>query len=169
MERRTFQDINTLIELFENSDWRELSIGVEDFSLHLSRDEGAAGPGQGSSPPTLERPRDTAAEARPSAEAPASATEPLDEEALEGLTVVRAPNLGLFYRSPEPGAPPYVQVGEAVGEDTEVCVIEVDEAVHAGGRWRRGRRAPHLRRRRRLGGVRSAAVLRRTPILIRTG
>lgn len=125
MEKRTFQDINTLIELFENSDWRELSIEVEDFSLHLSRDEGAAGPGQGSSPPTLERPQDTAAKARPAAEAPASAAEPLDEEVPEGLTVVRAPNLGLFYRSPEPGAPPYVQVGEAVGEDTEVCVIEV--------------------------------------------
>ena len=46
MEKRTFQDINTLIELFENSDWRELSIEVEDFSLHLSprRGRGRAWP-----------------------------------------------------------------------------------------------------------------------------
>ena len=125
MERRTFQDINTLIELFENSDWRELSIEVEDFSLHLSRDEGVAGPGQGASLPDLEQPRGTAAEDRQEAQAPESAAELQDDEALEGLTVVRAPNLGLFYRSPEPGAPPYVQIGEEVGEDTEVCVIEV--------------------------------------------
>ena len=125
MEKRTFQDINTLIELFENSDWRELSIEVEDFSLHLSRDEGAAAPGQGASPPTLKQPQDPGAESQPGAEAPASAAEPLDEAPPEGLTIVRAPNLGLFYRSPEPGAPPYVQVGEEVDEDTEVCVIEV--------------------------------------------
>ena len=58
MEKRTFQDINTLIELFENSDWRELSIEVEDFSLHLSRDEGAAGPAWQPSPVARERPQD---------------------------------------------------------------------------------------------------------------
>ena len=125
MEKRTFQDINTLIELFENSDWRELSIEVEDFSLHLSRDEAAAGPGPRPSPPVRKGPRDTAAEAPPAAEETAAGKESVDDGDLEGLTVVRAPNLGLFYRSPKPGAPPYVQIGEEVGEDTEVCLIEV--------------------------------------------
>ena len=125
MEKRTFQDINTLIELFENSDWRELSIEVEDFSLHLSRDEGAAGPALRPSLPARERPGDAAAEAPPAAAAPASEVASVDDGELDGLTVVRAPNLGLFYRSPKPGAPPYVQIGEEVGEDTEVCLIEV--------------------------------------------
>ena len=125
MEKRTFQDINTLIDLFENSDWRELSIEVEDFSLHLSRDEGAAGSARRPTLPARERPADAVAEAPPAAEAPAPAAESVDDEELDGLTVVRAPNLGLFYRSPKPGAPPYVQIGEEVGEDTEICLIEV--------------------------------------------
>ncbi len=38
---------------------------------------------------------------------------------------MRAPNLGTFYRSPKPGAAPYVTVGQTVGADTEVCLIEV--------------------------------------------
>ena len=124
MEKRTFQDINTLIELFENSDWRELSIEVEDFSLHLSRDEASAGLAQRPSIPAREKPRDATTEAPP-AEDPAAAIKSVDDEELDGLTVVRAPNLGLFYRSPKPGAPPYVQIGEELSEDTEVCLIEV--------------------------------------------
>ncbi|MCB1748539.1 MAG: acetyl-CoA carboxylase, biotin carboxyl carrier protein, partial [Gammaproteobacteria bacterium] len=42
-----------------------------------------------------------------------------------GMVAVRAPNLGTFYRSPKPGAPPYVEVGQKVSADTEVCLIEV--------------------------------------------
>ena len=38
---------------------------------------------------------------------------------------VRAPNLGTFYRSPKPGAPPYVKVGQHVDPATELCLIEV--------------------------------------------
>jgi len=125
MEKRTFQDINTLIELFENSDWRELSIEVEDFSLHLSRDGAGAGPGRRASLSAPERRSDIAAEAPPAAEETAAAKESVEDGDLDGLTVVRAPNLGLFYRSPKPGAPPYVQIGEEVGEDTEICLIEV--------------------------------------------
>lgn len=122
MEKRTFQDINTLMELFENSDWRELSIEVEDFSLHLSRDGDS---GRRPSRPARERLEVTAAGTSPAAEEPGAAAESADDGDLDGLTVVRAPNLGLFYRSPKPGAPPYVQLGEEVGEDTEVCLIEV--------------------------------------------
>ena len=36
-----------------------------------------------------------------------------------------APNLGTFYRSPKPGSPPFVEVGQKVTADTEVCLIEV--------------------------------------------
>ena len=125
MDKPTFQDINTLIELFENSDWRELSIEVKDFSLHLSRDAGTTGLGQQSLPPDRDRPQGIATEAPPATEEPTAVTESVDQQALDGLAVVRAPNLGLFYRSPKPGAAPYVLVGEEVSENTEVCLIEV--------------------------------------------
>ncbi|CAN0494950.1 unnamed protein product, partial [Phaeothamnion confervicola] len=42
-----------------------------------------------------------------------------------GMVAVRAPNLGTFYRAPKPGAPAYVEVGQVIDADTEVCLIEV--------------------------------------------
>ena len=39
--------------------------------------------------------------------------------------LVRAPNLGTFWRRPKPGAPPYIEIGQEGDEDTEVCLIEV--------------------------------------------
>jgi acetyl-CoA carboxylase biotin carboxyl carrier protein len=38
---------------------------------------------------------------------------------------VPAPLLGTFYRAPKPGAPPFVEVGGTVEEDTIVGIIEV--------------------------------------------
>jgi acetyl-CoA carboxylase biotin carboxyl carrier protein len=37
---------------------------------------------------------------------------------------VRAPLPGTFYRAPQPGAPPYVEVGSQVDADTVVAIIE---------------------------------------------
>jgi acetyl-CoA carboxylase biotin carboxyl carrier protein len=38
---------------------------------------------------------------------------------------VTAPSVGLFWRSPKPGAPPFVEVGDEVGPDDTVCIVEV--------------------------------------------
>ena len=47
---------------------------------------------------------------------------PTDEE-LE-LAVVKSPIVGTFYRSPEPGAPSFVEVGQRVKKDQVLCIIE---------------------------------------------
>ena len=39
--------------------------------------------------------------------------------------VVTAPMVGTFYRSPSPGAPPFVEVGSKVKEGDPICIIEV--------------------------------------------
>lgn len=60
----------------------------------------------------------------------------LDEE---GLTSIKSPMLGTFYRAPKPGAPPFVQVGQVVSEDDTVCIIEVMKlfnTIKAGVRGR---------------------------------
>ena len=57
----------------------------------------------------------------------------------EGLTPIKSPMLGTFYRAPKPGAPPFVQVGQVVGEDDSVCIIEVMKlfnTIKAGVRGR---------------------------------
>jgi acetyl-CoA carboxylase biotin carboxyl carrier protein len=43
----------------------------------------------------------------------------------DGHVAVTAPLLGTFYVAPEPGAPPFVKVGQQVTEDTTVGLIEV--------------------------------------------
>jgi biotin carboxyl carrier protein len=38
---------------------------------------------------------------------------------------VTAPMVGTFYRSPAPGEAPFVDVGDAVEPETQVCILEV--------------------------------------------
>lgn len=39
--------------------------------------------------------------------------------------IVKAPMVGTFYRCPQPGAPPFVEVGQRVKKGDTVCLIEV--------------------------------------------
>ncbi len=43
----------------------------------------------------------------------------------ENLLAIKAPLLGIVYRQPQPGSPPYVEVGSPVEENTTVALIEV--------------------------------------------
>jgi acetyl-CoA carboxylase biotin carboxyl carrier protein len=56
-----------------------------------------------------------------------------------GLVAVAAPLPGTFYRAPRPGAAPFVEVGDEVGEDTVVAIVETMKlmnSVHARTRGR---------------------------------
>ena len=53
--------------------------------------------------------------------APARTDEP--EESVE-LAVVKSPIVGTFYRSPEPGAAAFVDIGQRVRKDQVLCIIE---------------------------------------------
>jgi biotin carboxyl carrier protein len=58
---------------------------------------------------------------------------------LAGLVAVAAPLPGTFYRAPRPGAAPFVDVGDAVTEETVVAIVETMKlmnSVHAGTRGR---------------------------------
>ncbi len=46
-----------------------------------------------------------------------------DSEGVE-LAVVKSPIVGTFYRSPEPSAPPFVNVGDTVRKSQVLCLIE---------------------------------------------
>lgn len=45
-----------------------------------------------------------------------------DEEA--DLVLIKSPMVGTFYTSPSPDADPFVNVGDRVGPETTVCVVE---------------------------------------------
>ena len=97
-------DIEALLESFEASSWSEMKLKIDGLELFVSNSPGArpsaalfraggarrCAPGAGRG---ADRGR-ARARARP-----------------RKLVCSRAPNLGTFYRSPKPGAAPYVKVG----------------------------------------------------------
>ncbi len=100
-------EIIELLKALNESKFDELRLEIPGFKLVLSK---------GSAPIQVEAPP------APKPEQPQKPEEPED---LEGLVAVRSPILGIFYRAPKPGAPPFVEVGSQVGAGDTVCLIEV--------------------------------------------
>jgi len=42
----------------------------------------------------------------------------------DGVVRVEAPMVGVFYRAPQPGAPPFVEEGETVAAGQTLCILE---------------------------------------------
>jgi acetyl-CoA carboxylase biotin carboxyl carrier protein len=53
---------------------------------------------------------------------PRTPSAPLDTT---GLVEVRSPAVGAFWVAPSPGQPPFVEVGQAVGEHEQLAIVEV--------------------------------------------
>ena len=110
----TAEDVAEITRLLEESQFDELHLEHAGFKLTLKR--GAA------------LRREAASASAPAASpAPASAASASDASVLE----VTAPFVGIFYRAPRPGAPPYIEVGSKVEEDTTVGIIEVMKLMNA--------------------------------------
>lgn len=124
-DSRQMPDIEQLICDFEKSSLRELHARHGEFEIYLSNDPDAAGL-DGSACVQVSRSKPVpvaAAQAAKGTVASAPATAEIDVP--EGAYLVRAPYLGTFYRAPKPGAAPFVDEGQAVSEDTEMCLVEV--------------------------------------------
>ena len=129
MSDQLARDIQILTELFKAGGWSELRIESEGLGILLSNDRktpplGGVAPARVAAGPAPHlEPADAPA---PVTAPPASAPAPASEGGIDPAWVaVKAPNLGTFYRSPKPGAAPFVEVGQRVGATTEVCLIEV--------------------------------------------
>jgi len=124
--RVSAQDIENLLEIFRQSGWDEMHLETPGLELFLSNDPNAQGPRPVAAAPVASAVVHTAA---PAPVAPSAATvgtassghAPLPA----GHVAIKAPNLGSFYRAPKPGAAPYVEVGQQITPETEVCLIEV--------------------------------------------
>ena len=80
----------------------------------------------------------------PAAKAASATHHPAVREFGPEALVVRSPMVGTFYRAPEPGAAPFVDVGQAVAPDTTVCIIEVMKLMTSLPAGLRGRVAEIL-------------------------
>lgn len=121
-------DIETLVELFGASGWTEMHLKYQGEEVFLSKDEASPGPISASA---ISQGPVTAA-ATPAAVKPASTGYGQVQDAPKatgvdrsGWVEIKASNLGTFYRASSPEAAPYVEVGSAVAEDTEICLVEV--------------------------------------------
>ncbi|HEY6456507.1 MAG TPA: biotin/lipoyl-containing protein [Steroidobacteraceae bacterium] len=107
----TAADVAEIMRLVEQSGFDELNLEIDGTKISLRRaGSSVAAPALG---PVV-------SDARPSARAPA-AQAASDPNAVD----LPSPLLGTFYRSPKPGAPPFVQVGSQVEPDTIIGIIEV--------------------------------------------
>ena len=106
--------LKTLIELVEGSGIAELEISEGEERVRITRTVAAAQHIVAPAPQAVFA-------AAPAAAAPASA--PAAPAAPEGH-IVKSPMVGTFYRSPSPGAKPFVDVGQTVNNGDTLCIIE---------------------------------------------
>ena len=123
MTEALIRDVEALTALLKAGGWRELRVECGGLSLLLSMDPDAGTTESikdaGSMPvdATVSAPRETT---RSGSNAP-GVTANLDP----AWHAVVAPNLGTFYRSPKPGAAPFVEIDQHIDADSEICLIEV--------------------------------------------
>jgi acetyl-CoA carboxylase biotin carboxyl carrier protein len=122
-------DILKIIKIIEEASYDEVRLEVGDFKLHVQK-QGAqsrsSGLDRAESPAPVREPTPQRPPAPPApASAPAAEQKPQAEVIPEGLSAVRAPMLGTFYRAPSPGEKPFVEQGQRVEPDTIVCLVEV--------------------------------------------
>src|SRR5437879_601019 len=121
-------EIQALLETFEASTWQEMTIDVGEDHLHVSRRvNGAVTPPPPAAPTALAAAAPPAPHpAAPASSEPRRSTPAAAAPASNGHGVpVAAPSVGLFWRAPSPGAPPFVDVGSRVGPDDTIAIIEV--------------------------------------------
>ena len=126
--------VKKLIELLEESDIAEIEIKEGEEAVRISRTS--------SVPMTVAAPAaPVAAAPAPAAAAPAAQEPPEEAKVAAPATsgqVVKSPMVGTFYRSPSPGSPSFIEVGQHVKVGDVVCIVEAMkmmnqiEADHAG-------------------------------------
>lgn len=112
-----FDLIRELAALLHETDLTEIEVGDDDNRIRVSR--GGAAPAQVIAPAPVA--------------APAPAPVSLPDEAPKGSTpagAVTSPMVGTAYLSAEPGAPPYIRVGDQVSEGDTLLIVEAMKVMN---------------------------------------
>lgn len=109
--------LKTLIDLVSESGIAELEITEGEDRVRIVNRSLTSAP----LPTTVEVPVAPAAATAPAIAAPAPAAAPAAEVPTQ---TINSPMVGTFYRSPSPGASPFVSVGQKVKKGDTVCIIE---------------------------------------------
>jgi len=117
----TAKDVAEILRLLEESSFDRLSLEINGMKLNLQRGSAARAQQVCESTAAPAAVGTSRSPARPKAKPP---SEP-------GLADVPSPLLGVFYRAPKPGEPPYVRPGSKVAPDTVIGIIEVMKLMNS--------------------------------------
>jgi acetyl-CoA carboxylase biotin carboxyl carrier protein len=124
------EQLKQILDLVREHELSELEIEHEGLRLKVRKDAAggfvvhpAAGAAAAPETPPATRATGAAAQAVPVSPIP-TVESPGDEHSDVELAVVKSPIVGTFYRSPEPGAPSFVDIGATVKKGQVLCIIE---------------------------------------------
>jgi acetyl-CoA carboxylase biotin carboxyl carrier protein len=122
-----FKQIQELIKMVNKSNIGEVTIEEKGFKLTIKQKEEPA-TSVIAAPQALHYGMPAAAPqqlpAPAAAPAPASEKTRAAEAAADNLITIKSPMIGTFYRSPSPGKPVFVEVGDEISVGKVVCIIE---------------------------------------------
>lgn len=124
----TDEDVVELLQILDTSQYEELHIETDKMKLSLRRS------GDGEWAQSIQSLQTPNIDNLPANET-APKTAPREEVDTGGMTAVRTPLLGTFYRASSPGSDPFVKVGDMVREDTVIGIVETMKlmnSVYAG-------------------------------------
>lgn len=104
--------IRKLISLMQENDLTEIDLKHADSAVRIKR----GGEVASYSAPAIAQPVAPAAPAEPAAPAQSA------EEAR--MVMIKSPMVGTFYSASSPDAPPFAKVGDHIGPEKTVCIVE---------------------------------------------
>jgi acetyl-CoA carboxylase biotin carboxyl carrier protein len=122
LDSKDIKDIKAIIDLMKKHDLSVFEIEKEGFRLKLQR-------GASASQAPIAAPSAIATSPPP---APMAIEPPPAATAIETMPLkeIVSPMVGTFYHSASPDAPPFVEVGKPVTEETVVCIIEAMKVMN---------------------------------------
>jgi acetyl-CoA carboxylase biotin carboxyl carrier protein len=128
-----FDEINKILDIVREHELSEFELELEGFKIRIKKGSLDHASGQYAAPiaPAAHHPSHApvtgpmapmaAPEVVPSAASAAAAAAAAEEM---DLAIVKSPIVGTFFRSSEPGAASFVEVGDVVNKGQVLCIIE---------------------------------------------
>jgi acetyl-CoA carboxylase biotin carboxyl carrier protein len=122
LDPKDIKEIKAIIDLMKKHDLSVFEIEKEGFRLKLQR-------GMSGSPVAIAAAPAAGTQSKPAATGtePPPAAKPIESVPLKEIV---SPMVGTFYRAGSPDAPPFVEVGKPVTEETVVCIIEAMKVMN---------------------------------------
>ncbi len=111
--------IRRLVELMKEHDLSEIDLQQGEVRIQLRR-AGLAVPPMMTVAPVVAAPVSAGSPASEGHVPPAQAV----KAAADNAVVIKSPMVGTFYSAPDPESPSFVKVGDHVGPETTVCIVE---------------------------------------------